>query len=180
MTDGHSTTTDRAELLYEKAKLEGRRRLFMSPAEQVATGMIAGVTIIFGIVALGIVTALVEPEPGSGVAQVAGALAFGIGLVRPFGLRPASTSKSGRGMGTTQGNSGGFRPGTGGSPRSPGVPTPGRAISVARGSQTPHQAGRPSLVFQLGAGRKRHPRARREAARTGDRRPRRRHILGRQ
>ncbi len=81
MTDGHSTTTDRAELLYEKAKLEGRRRLFMSPAEQVATGMIAGVTIIFGIVALGIVTALVEPELGSGVAQVAGALAFGIGLV---------------------------------------------------------------------------------------------------
>lgn len=36
--DGHSTTTDWAELLCEKAKLEGRWRLFMSPGEQVATG----------------------------------------------------------------------------------------------------------------------------------------------
>lgn len=69
------------EEIYERAKQEGRRRLFMPPMEQVATGFIAGVTIIFGIVALGVTTALIEPELGRGLAKVAGALAFGIGLV---------------------------------------------------------------------------------------------------
>ena len=49
--------------------------------EQVATGFIAGVTIVFGIVALGVVEALVAPQFGDGVARLAGALAFGIGLV---------------------------------------------------------------------------------------------------
>lgn len=53
----------------------------MPPLEQLATGFIAGVTIIFGIVALGVAIALVEPEYGPGVAKLAGALAFGIGLV---------------------------------------------------------------------------------------------------
>lgn len=53
----------------------------MPPLEQLATGFIAGVTIIFGIVALGVTVALVEPEYGPGVAKLAGALAFGIGLV---------------------------------------------------------------------------------------------------
>ncbi|MDQ4038702.1 MAG: formate/nitrite transporter family protein [Actinomycetota bacterium] len=67
--------------IYERAKAEGRRRLFMSPLDQMATGFIAGVTIIFGIVALGIVVALIEPEFGAGVAEVAGALAFAIGVV---------------------------------------------------------------------------------------------------
>ena len=53
----------------------------MSPLDQVATSFIAGVTIVFGIVALGVVEALVEPDLGSGVAHVAGALGFGIGVV---------------------------------------------------------------------------------------------------
>lgn len=38
-------------------------------------------TIVFGVVALGVVTALVEPEFGSDIGKLAGALAFGIGLV---------------------------------------------------------------------------------------------------
>lgn len=67
--------------IYQDATDEGRRRLDMPPLEKVATGFIAGVTIVFGIVALAVVYALVEPEFGSGVADVAGALAFGIGLV---------------------------------------------------------------------------------------------------
>ena len=75
------TAAPSPEEIYERAKHEGRRRLFMPPMEQVATGFIAGVTIVFGIVSLGITTALVEPEVGPGVAKVAGALAFGIGLV---------------------------------------------------------------------------------------------------
>jgi formate/nitrite transporter FocA (FNT family) len=48
--------------------------------ELVSTSFIAGFTVVFGVVALGIVEAFVEPRFGE-VATVAGALAFGIGLV---------------------------------------------------------------------------------------------------
>lgn len=69
------------EAVYDRAKEEGRRRLSMPLLEQAATGFIAGVTIIFGIVALGATDALIAPDLGPGVATVAGALAFGIGVV---------------------------------------------------------------------------------------------------
>ena len=69
------------EAVYDRAKEEGRRRLSMPFLEQVATGFIAGVTIIFGIVALGATDAMIAPDLGRGVATVAGALAFGIGVV---------------------------------------------------------------------------------------------------
>ncbi len=67
--------------IYERAEAEGRRRLSMGFLEQVATGFIAGVTIMFGIIALGVVTALVEGDIGPGVAKITGALGFGLGLV---------------------------------------------------------------------------------------------------
>jgi formate/nitrite transporter FocA (FNT family) len=69
------------EKIYARAQQEGERRLNLSVLDQVATGFIAGVTIVFGIVALGVATALVEPEFGPEIAKVGGALAFGIGLV---------------------------------------------------------------------------------------------------
>lgn len=69
------------EEIYERAVAEGDRRLGMSPMEKTATGFIAGVTIVFGIVALGITYALAEPALGPELAQIAGALAFAIGLV---------------------------------------------------------------------------------------------------
>ena len=69
------------EEIYERAEHEGRRRLGLSTLDQVATAFIAGVTIVFGIVALGVAVALVEPEFGAGPAKLAGALAFGIGVV---------------------------------------------------------------------------------------------------
>lgn len=69
------------ETVYDRAEEEGRRRLSMPLGEQLATGFIAGVTIIFGIVALGVTEALITPDLGPGVATVAGALAFGIGVV---------------------------------------------------------------------------------------------------
>jgi formate/nitrite transporter FocA (FNT family) len=75
------STAPSPETVYDRAKVEGRRRLSMPLLEQVATGFIAGVTIIFGIIALGATHALVAPDLGSGVATVAGALAFGIGVV---------------------------------------------------------------------------------------------------
>lgn len=67
--------------IYVRAKEEGHRRLSMPSLMQASTGFIAGVTIVFGIVALGMVTELVRPEFGEGLAALAGALAFGIGLV---------------------------------------------------------------------------------------------------
>ena len=67
--------------IYAAAEREGHRRLFMPVLEQVSTGFIAGVTIVFGITALGVTHALAEPELGLGPAKILGALAFAIGLV---------------------------------------------------------------------------------------------------
>ena len=69
------------EEIYDAAKDEGRRRLSMPPLEQISTGFIAGVTIVFGITALGVAQGLVEPALGPDAAKVVGALAFAIGLV---------------------------------------------------------------------------------------------------
>ncbi len=66
--------------IFARAVEEGERRLDQSTLELVSTSFIAGFTIVFGIVALGIVEALVEPGFGE-VAKLAGALAFGVGVV---------------------------------------------------------------------------------------------------
>lgn len=65
--------------IYQRAEEEGQRRLSMSFQDQAMTGFIAGVTIVFGTVALGVVESLVEPSLGPEAAKLAGALAFGIG-----------------------------------------------------------------------------------------------------
>ena len=67
--------------IFERATEEGRRRLNMPGLEQVATGFIAGVTIVFGIIALGVAEGLAKPHLGDGVAAIIGALAFGVGVV---------------------------------------------------------------------------------------------------
>ncbi|GAA1139198.1 formate/nitrite transporter family protein [Nesterenkonia lutea] len=67
--------------IYKRAESEGERRLFMRPLEQVSTGFIAGVTIVFGIVALAMAEELIAPVFGAGPGKLAGALAFGTGLV---------------------------------------------------------------------------------------------------
>lgn len=69
------------EDIYDSAKQEGHRRLYMPPLEQLSTGFIAGVTIVFGITALGVTEALAEPDLGTGPARILGALAFATGLV---------------------------------------------------------------------------------------------------
>ncbi|MDZ5810889.1 formate/nitrite transporter family protein [Halorubrum sp. AD140] len=66
--------------IFRRAAEEGKRRLDQSLLELVSTSFIAGFTIVFGIVAQGIVHAAVEPQFGD-VAHVVGALAFGIGVV---------------------------------------------------------------------------------------------------
>lgn len=67
--------------IYRRAVDEGRRRLDASPLELMTTGFNAGFTIVFGIAALATVHALVEPRFGFEIAKLAGAAAFGIGLV---------------------------------------------------------------------------------------------------
>lgn len=69
------------EEIYESAEREGERRLSMSVLDQVSTAFIAGVTIVFGIAAFGVVHALAEPELGSGPAKLLGSLGFAMGLV---------------------------------------------------------------------------------------------------
>ncbi|MFC7081431.1 formate/nitrite transporter family protein [Halorussus caseinilyticus] len=71
---------DPAEI-FDRAVEEGERRLDQSLLELVATSFIAGFTVVFGVVALGIVEALVEPRYGHGAAKLAGSLAFGVALV---------------------------------------------------------------------------------------------------
>ena len=66
--------------IYDRAVDEGERRLDQSLLELVSTSFIAGFTIVFGVVALGIVEASVPTRFG-GLAKVAGALAFGVGVV---------------------------------------------------------------------------------------------------
>jgi formate/nitrite transporter FocA (FNT family) len=66
--------------IFERAADEGNRRLDQSLVELVSTSFIAGFTIVFGIVALGIVEGIVHPV-SSELAKLAGALAFGPGLV---------------------------------------------------------------------------------------------------
>ncbi|WP_115865194.1 formate/nitrite transporter family protein [Halorussus litoreus] len=66
--------------IFERAVAEGERRLDQSLLELVSTSFIAGFTVVFGMAALGIVEAAVEPAVPT-LAPVAGALAFGPGLV---------------------------------------------------------------------------------------------------
>jgi formate/nitrite transporter FocA (FNT family) len=74
-----SVAPDPAEI-FERAVQEGKRRLDQSFLELVSTSFIAGFTIVFGSAAKAIVHASVEPRFGE-VARVAGALAFGVGMV---------------------------------------------------------------------------------------------------
>lgn len=68
------------EEMFDRAVDLGHQRLQQSTLELVSTSLIAGYTIVFGMLALGIVHAAVSPEFGE-LARIAGALAFGVGLV---------------------------------------------------------------------------------------------------
>ncbi|MFB6140806.1 MAG: formate/nitrite transporter family protein [Halosimplex sp.] len=66
--------------IFDRAVEEGKRRLDQSLLELTSTSVIAGFTIVFGHVALGIVEAFSEPVLGD-LSEVGGALAFAIGMV---------------------------------------------------------------------------------------------------
>lgn len=66
--------------IFERAADEGERRLDQTWLELVATAFTAGFTIVFGLIALGIVESIAEPRLGE-LARLLGALAFGVGVV---------------------------------------------------------------------------------------------------
>ncbi|MDS0259762.1 formate/nitrite transporter family protein [Haloarcula sp. S1CR25-12] len=66
--------------IFDRAVEEGTRRLDQSLLELVSTSFIAGFTVVFGLVALGIVEGVLGPDAG-GTAKLGGALAFGIGIL---------------------------------------------------------------------------------------------------
>lgn len=66
--------------IFDRAADEGERRLDQSAVELLSTGFIAGFTIVFGILAMGMVEGLAQPSMGE-LAKILGALAFGIGVV---------------------------------------------------------------------------------------------------
>jgi formate-nitrite transporter family protein len=67
--------------MYERAKEEGRRRLSRPLVELAATALVGGFDVAFGVVAFGLVAGAVQVSSAPGLAQLAGALAFGIGFV---------------------------------------------------------------------------------------------------
>ena len=81
--------------IFDRAVEEGKRRLDQSLLELAATSFIAGFTVVFGIVTLGIVHTLVEPHSGE-LAQIAGALGFGLFayVFAIVGVLPAGTPKN--------------------------------------------------------------------------------------
>lgn len=74
-----ATALNPAEI-FERAASEGDRRLGQSLLELIATAFIAGFTIVFGIVALGVVEGLARPALGD-LSKLLAALAFGVGVV---------------------------------------------------------------------------------------------------
>lgn len=67
--------------IYERIEAEGRRRLSRPPLELAATAFVAGLDVVFGIVALGTAHHYAAAQWGPEIGTLAGALAFGIGFV---------------------------------------------------------------------------------------------------
>jgi formate-nitrite transporter family protein len=67
--------------IYERSEDEGRRRLSMSALELTSTAFVAGITIVFGMAAMGVIESLTTEQLGGDVGRLLGALGFALGLV---------------------------------------------------------------------------------------------------
>jgi formate/nitrite transporter FocA (FNT family) len=67
--------------IYKRTEEEGRRRLSRPPLELAATAFVAGLDVVFGIVALGTAHHYASARWGDEVGTLVGALAFGIAFV---------------------------------------------------------------------------------------------------
>jgi len=66
--------------IFNRSAEEGRRRLDQGNLELVATGFVAGFTIVFGLIAMAVVEGLTGPVAGQ-ASELFGAMAFGVGVV---------------------------------------------------------------------------------------------------
>jgi formate/nitrite transporter FocA (FNT family) len=69
------------ETIYERTKVEGRRRLTRPIAEEMSTALAAGFDIAAGIVVMALLIDLLGPHFGRQAAEVFGALGLGVGFV---------------------------------------------------------------------------------------------------
>jgi formate/nitrite transporter FocA (FNT family) len=75
------TSAPQPEEIYARTREEGQRRLSRPRLELAATAFVAGVDIVFGIVALGTASALLAETAGPKVGHLVGSVAFGLGFV---------------------------------------------------------------------------------------------------
>jgi formate-nitrite transporter family protein len=69
------------EEIFERTREEGRRRLARPPLELAATAFMAGIDVVFGLVAMAVSASLVAARFGSDLGHLVGAVAFGIAFV---------------------------------------------------------------------------------------------------
>ncbi len=69
------------EEIYERTRLEGKRRLERPSVELVSTAVAAGIDVAAGVTALALVQAALTPHFGTDAAHAAGSVAFGIAFV---------------------------------------------------------------------------------------------------
>jgi formate-nitrite transporter family protein len=69
------------EDIYERTREEGERRLSRPPLELATTAIAAGVDVVFGILALGVASALVSKRYGADLGHLVGSIAFGVAFV---------------------------------------------------------------------------------------------------
>ena len=67
--------------IYERTREEGRRRLSRPLLELAATAFVAGVDVVFGILALATTSSLVSHKGGTHLGHFVGSIAFGLGFV---------------------------------------------------------------------------------------------------
>jgi len=67
--------------MFARTRDEGERRLTRTRLELCSTSLVAGFDIVFGVIALGAVTAVLTPKLGPSAAHFFGALAFGIAFI---------------------------------------------------------------------------------------------------
>ena len=75
------TRVPEPELIYERTKEEGKRRLARPVLEEMSTALAAGFDIAAGIMVMGLLIHFTEPHFGREVAHVIGAMGFGVGFV---------------------------------------------------------------------------------------------------
>lgn len=67
--------------IFERTREEGRRRLGRSRLEITSTALVAGMDVVFGIIALATITAALSKTLGEDAAHAFGALGFGIAFI---------------------------------------------------------------------------------------------------